>query len=501
MALGHNVIANIIGQGVRAVVGILLVPVYVSYLGIESYGLIGIFGVLQAWLVLLDFGMRPALTREMARFTGGAHTVEWIRDLLRTVEVIGMTISAAVALGTWAASSWLAVHWVTTSTLDSSTVAGAFALMGVVTALRFVENIYTSCLVGLQRQVLESIVSSVVAVVRGVGAIVVLASSTPSIGTFFLWQCLVSIGTVAIMAVLVYQLLPASPRVARFSQASLKGIRSFASGMLVLTVQSLIITNMDKVLLTKLLSLKDFGAYALAGVAANALSMLALPVASALSPRFTELATRHAEADLARVYQLGSQGVAVLCGAAAAVLMAFSDRFLLLWTKNPQMAFSLAPILSLLVGGSLINVLGYIPYHLQLAHGWTRLAVVYNSVVIVATVPALLFLVPRYGVYGAASVWAVVNAAYVVVNLPLMHQRLLRGELWRWYRNAAIPICVAEAVAWGLSMGVPRFESRGAEFVVIVCVSVVTIVAAALGSPAARARFGELVQSRRRVAP
>ena len=38
MALGRNVIANIIGQAVRAATGILFVPIYVRYLGVESYG-------------------------------------------------------------------------------------------------------------------------------------------------------------------------------------------------------------------------------------------------------------------------------------------------------------------------------------------------------------------------------------------------------------------------------------------------------------------------------
>ena len=62
------------------------IPLYIKYLGIEAYGLIGLFAVLQAWLVLLDMGMSPTLSREMARFTGGHHSPQSIRDLLRTLE-------------------------------------------------------------------------------------------------------------------------------------------------------------------------------------------------------------------------------------------------------------------------------------------------------------------------------------------------------------------------------------------------------------------------------
>ena len=56
--------------------GLIFVPVYIKYLGIESYGLIGFFASMQAWFALLDMGMTPTLGREIARFTGGSRTVE-----------------------------------------------------------------------------------------------------------------------------------------------------------------------------------------------------------------------------------------------------------------------------------------------------------------------------------------------------------------------------------------------------------------------------------------
>jgi cephalosporin hydroxylase len=46
---------------------------------------------LQAWLRLLDMGLTPTMSREMARFTGGSHTVGSIRDLLRSIEAVVLT--------------------------------------------------------------------------------------------------------------------------------------------------------------------------------------------------------------------------------------------------------------------------------------------------------------------------------------------------------------------------------------------------------------------------
>src|SRR5450756_480199 len=92
-SLKRNVLANYLGQGWRALMAIAFVPIYIKYLGIESYALIGIFTVLQAWLALLDIGMKPALAREMARFTAGAHSSQSIRDLLQSIEIVAIAIA------------------------------------------------------------------------------------------------------------------------------------------------------------------------------------------------------------------------------------------------------------------------------------------------------------------------------------------------------------------------------------------------------------------------
>ena len=104
MSLSKNVFANYLGQGWRVIMSLAFVPIYIKYLGIEAYGLIGIFVMLQAWLALLDMGMRPALVREMARFTGGALDTQSIWDLLRSIELIALGIAVLIGLGIWMAS-------------------------------------------------------------------------------------------------------------------------------------------------------------------------------------------------------------------------------------------------------------------------------------------------------------------------------------------------------------------------------------------------------------
>ncbi len=228
--LKRNLIANYLGQGWAALMGLAFIPLYIKYLGIEAYGLIGLFGVLQAWLVLLDMGMTPTLNREMARFTGGTHSATSIRDLLRSIEIIGLGIAMLIGLGIWAASAWLASDWLHAEKLPVDTVAQAFSIMGAVTALRFVEGIYRSAIVGLQRQVLFNVVNSVLSTLRGLGAVGILIWVSPTIEAFFIWQGLISVLSLGVLAGATYSALPKDKRGGQFSMAALKSISRFAGG-------------------------------------------------------------------------------------------------------------------------------------------------------------------------------------------------------------------------------------------------------------------------------
>lgn len=493
MSLRANVVANYFGQAIRALIGIAFIPLYIKFLGIEAYGLIAIFAVLLSWLVLLDAGMKPTLAREMARYLGGAHNTESIRDVLRTIEILALAIAVVIALGTWAASGWLASEWVTARTLPTDVVAQAFAVMGLVTALRFIESIYISSIAGLQRQVLQNAIATVLAIVQAVGAVAVLAWVSPTITAFFLWQGLTALVNVVLLGVLVYRILPSCARAARFSRTAVATIRHFATGMLAITFLLLLLTQVDKIVLSRLLTLEAYGYYALAGVMANAVYMLIIPINAAFLPRFTELATRDDETNLRFVYHQAAQLTTIIAGTAAITLIVFGYRVTRLWTGDDALAAQAAPLLAVLAAGTLTNGLMTIPYALQLAYGWTSLMIRVNIVAVFILIPAILWVVPRYGAIGAAWIWVALNLGYVLIAVPLMHRRLLRGEEWRWYfQDLAGPLAAAVVSALACRFLIPDGSSKTAEFSALVASAGCVLIATALAAPATRRQLGQI---------
>lgn len=222
--LKRNLISNFIGQGWRVFMGLIFIPLYINYLGVEAYGLVGLYAVLQMVLGLVENGLNPAIGREMARFTGDGHNAQTIGNLLRTIEIIILSLATIVALGIWSTSYWLASDWLKSENIPVGNIAQAFSIMGFVIGLRFIENIYSSSICGLQHQVTYNIVISIMATARGLGAVAILAWLSPTIEAFFLWQGFISILTIFWLAVLVYKILPIPPCRAKFSIPALEAV-------------------------------------------------------------------------------------------------------------------------------------------------------------------------------------------------------------------------------------------------------------------------------------
>ena len=419
--------------------GLAFIPVYIKYLGIESFGLIGLFSVIQAWLTILDFGMTPTINREMARYTAGSHTSESIKDLLRSLELICIFLASLIIFLVWFISGWLASHWLIVEKLPLTAVSNAIQMIGIVVALRFVEGLYRSAIIGLQKQVWLNVILSISATLRWAGAAVVVFFK-PDVNSYFIWHALVSLLTIIVFYMSLYKWLPLTTRKPKFSLDAIKNVWDFARGMLLATFLALLLTQIDKVLLSKLVSLESFGYYTLAATIVGILYQITIPITQAYYPRMTEQVTNNDITTLTKTYHQASQLVTVLLVPLSLMFIFYSNQILLLWTNNAALTANVAPILSILAFGTMLNGIMYMPYMLQLANGWSSFVVKVNTVAVLFLLPAIIWAAPKFGAVGAAWCWAALNLGYLTISMHFMFKRLLPKEKWVWYfQDLALP--------------------------------------------------------------
>jgi hypothetical protein len=110
-----------------------------------------------------------------------------------------------------------------------------------------------------------------------------------------------------------------------------------------------------------------------------------------------------------------------------------------------------------------------------------------NAASLLLGIPLCIWAVQRYGITGATLPWLFANLASIAIGIPLMHHRLLRGEMTVWYlRDNLPPILAALAVALVLDGLLPAISRTIPGLALLGFISAATLAFSALASPSIR---------------
>ena len=439
-SLRANLLANLVGQVWVALIGIVFVPLYIHHIGVESYGVVGFFVAVQALYSLFDMGLTATLNREMALLA--ATQPGRIGTLVRTLEWMYLPFALAIGGVTWLMADIIATHWVRPVHLTHGEVAQGIALLGLAAALQWPASFHIAGLAGLQRQVLLNAMKIGSATITSVGCLVVVMH-VPTLAAFLWWQVAMAALQSMVYALVMWRVIPPAATRPAFAASEVRRTYRFAGGMLAVTFVSLALTQADRLVLSGTLTLAEFGNYCVAAALAAMLYRLTQPMFVAVVPRYTQLVAAGDEVELARQYHLTSQALAALLAPAAVMGCVFAEELVGAWSGDAGLTHAVVPVFQLLVVSSAIHGLMTLSYALQIAHGWTRLALYLNMGSVAVVVPLFWIWGSAYGGVGAAWAWVCLTCIYLFVGIPLTHRRLLKSEMWRWYLYDIAPVTIA----------------------------------------------------------
>ncbi|MES1165830.1 MAG: oligosaccharide flippase family protein [Verrucomicrobiota bacterium] len=454
-SIARGAAANVAGRVWLIVVNLAVVPIYLRLLGVEAYGLVGVLLGFQAIMSIMDVGLGPTLTRALARRarTGDPGTAGEMHDWVRTVSSIVALTNAAFAVVVALSSNWLAHNWFNPKTLDVGAVAHSIQLMGVVVAAQFFSNLCTNGIQAVERQGLANLVNSGGTTLRAVATVLALLGVTRSVQVFFIAQAAATSLQALAAFMTLRAVLPHHVRRSRFDLSLLTPEWRFALGSTGISLVSLAVNHIDKVVVTRFFPLSEFGYYSISSSLAAATPILVTPVVQACYPRLCAMHAAQDESALRGFYRLASQWITVALAAPTATVVVFAPEVLLAWTGDAEVAGKAARIAIWLTLGYFLNGAMNAPYALNLAYGKTRLFLIANAISAVLLVPAMALLVPRFGAAGASLGWLAYSAASLMVVAPLAHRGTLPSETWRWpLQDVLLPALGALAGAFAVRL-------------------------------------------------
>ena len=295
-----------------AIISIFFIPIYVKIIGAESYGLVAFYGTLSGSLAILDLGLSTAVSRQVTLLIRQPDKQKDTKDLIFSVEIIYWIVAFLIGGIVILLAEPISLYWVKSKDLPIHTIKKSVMLMGVVFAAQFPASIYNGVLIGLDKQVVNALATIASTTLKAIGVIAVLKFVDGTIESYFLWQVIITFLSTYFLRLLVWRDISWLKEKSQFSFYQLKKIWKFATGMLIISLVTFFLGQIDKIIVSKLVLLEFVGYYNLAFMMANGISQVIAPMYPIIFPKFATLESENNQKELILLYHKSCRWISII---------------------------------------------------------------------------------------------------------------------------------------------------------------------------------------------
>jgi O-antigen/teichoic acid export membrane protein len=404
--LAKNTIYNLMGQGALMVLGFIAVKYIFRQLGEDALGII-YFALTASTLLsaMLEMGIGSTAVREISSHATSepAYTV----DLIRTGSFFFWNVYAFLALLLVLGAPAIAHHWIKLRTLGPETAIRALRVIGIGSLVAFPRTIYVSILRGLQRMEFNNLIDVGTSGLQQLGTIVILLLGGGLMQVAH-WMAICFFAGIAAYAFICTRFFPWRALVPGFFLLVVRRNFKFASNMAVTSLLSVVGSQADKAIVSKVMPVGMFGYYGIAYAGAAKGQLVTTALAQAALPSLCELhAAGNRNALLSQYNRLQDFLCFVTLPIFAAIPFAAVPVFT--FVLNAEAArLLLLPTIFLCLGFYLNGTLN-VPYVFSLAVGRPDISARFSFYALFVVPPAATLLVYFWGLKGAAFSWVVYN--------------------------------------------------------------------------------------------
>lgn len=448
MSLKKNIISNYAGTLTSTILSFLVVPFYIKWLDPEAYGLVGIASLVQGWVMLLNAGLTPVVGHQAARAHGGAADWNETGRLFRTIDWLMAGLSLLVFLGIVFTGPWLANNWLEKTHLETKTVSTSLILLVLMALTRLLSSVSRGVIANMEAQLWLNANLAFFNALR-------FAASLPIVYTWrnievlFSWWTIIALIEYFSIQRKVNNLIPISIPLFTFDLIELKKHGQIITSLTFTSTVWILLTQLDKLILSGILSLERYGHYSIAILLASGILILAQPVSQAFQPRMTKAFSQGGVKLVTEELILCTQLLVLLIAPIGAVIFAMPESVVYIWTGDYAVSTNVANVLRGYVIGNTLIAIGGLLYLMQLAIGNIRWHLRGNLIFAIILIPTVPWIAKQYGAEGAGWLWAGINLLLFLGWNSFLLSKLAPAIRARWlWRDTLTPLATAFFSAW-----------------------------------------------------
>lgn len=438
-SLTKNSVANMISRIWSMISIYLFVPIYIKFLGEETYGLVSFFATLQLAMNLLEMGLSSTLKREFAAVESDNNKNRKYK-LLRSVETLNLIIASIIFLLCYFGSNFIAYQWLNLEYLDIDIVATTIILMGTSISIQFLSNTYFGCIIGQGYQITANTYQLIWSFCKSVGSILIIWIITPDIRLFYSWHIMCDIlYLLALRATVIKKLDYDTNNKWRLKDITiLKDIWKYAFGLMLISFIALINRQLDKTIISKYLPLTELGAYNLAFTLGQIPIILSSSVAIALFSKYTKLYSMEKEEEIKSNFLHINKTITIIVVCIGVFVAIYSNELILFWTGSQSIVEIISKTAGFVVIGSMFLGLQEIPYAFVLAHGNTKINNFVGIIFLPIIVSVTFIFVINFKLQGAGIAYCLLMMTQTIIYIIIIHKKYFITDNIIWLLHDTI---------------------------------------------------------------
>lgn len=402
MSLSRNTLWNVGGNVLPLVLGAITIPLLISRLGLERFGVLTLLWTIIGYFSLFDFGLGRAITQQVATSLGAQKPSEIpqvIKAGLEFTVLTGLLGTVVLVAGAYPLS-----HYGMGVSIDlHQEVFVSLVIAAIGIPLATLSNGLRGALEGYERFQASNIARMLLGASIFLFPMLAVLLHGNSLVMVTLWLVGARLVSCLLFAWLVVKLPSGKFWRVFILPNTRKKLFSFGAWMAVTNLVSPLLVSADRFLISYLLGAGVVAYYTVPFEFLVRLLILPGALGASLLPnlargRLTDSAL--VDETFAKSVKIVALAMFVLCMAAAALSYPLMDVFIS--SDFASKSWLLAAILSL---GVLVNGVAYLPYTALHAHGKAKPTGLLHIVELVVYIPVLLASIHWLGLIGAALAW------------------------------------------------------------------------------------------------
>lgn len=428
--LTRNIIYSLCGQILIVLLGFVSVKYIFGRLGADALGIIYFTITFNNLLGrVLDLGICSTTVREVAAHIDSEP--DYVHDLIRTASLFYWGAFFLLGLAIYALSPFLVQKWINLDEMDAGTAIYVLRFLGIASLVALQQSFYMSIFRGLQRMEFNNVIDVVINIVRQFGTILILIMGGSLIQVVY-WISASYGLSVFLYLIVLLRFFPLKALAPGYSLSVIKRNRKFASIMTLQTILGGIISQIDKIILSKVMPIGMFGYYTFAYGNVSRGMLIADAISLAAYPSFSALYQAGDRKALLTQYRKLQD---LLCFSTGPIfaLIPFALVPLFSFMLNHEAAKLLLVPTTLLCLGFYLHGALRIQHNFAVASGKPGIAVKTNLLAVLTVTPMSIVLIYYFGMTGAALYWILYNVFNAIYAIPKISKECINIRAQEWY--------------------------------------------------------------------